>query len=110
MKVGLLFKILIKGEKDPRNILVMFNLVSKLPANIPISYIEPYINNIFDIIQEYYPVDFEPPSSGSPDTITCEDLSNALNQCFSSTDLYMQRVIELIKGISVSYSNCLILH
>jgi len=88
----------IDGEKDPRNLLIMFRLVTLIHNKIDSQLVKPYAKNFFGIVQDYYPIDFEPPKTGSPDTITCEDLSNALNDCFGSSDLFIEYVIELLKG------------
>ena len=76
----------------------MFTLVQLIHLKIIRKHLEPYAKNFFEIIQVYYPIDFEPPKTNSPDTITCEQLSNALNDCFASSDLFMPHLIDLFKG------------
>lgn len=44
----------------------------------------------------YYPIEFTPPKN-SPDRITGEQLSNELNKALTTSDLYINRLIDMLK-------------
>lgn len=107
----------IEGEKDPRNLLLVFTLVSIIYKVFPYSIINPFDKTIYDILIDYYPIDFTPPKN-SPDTITAKDLSIALNEVmaieyFSSFyfedinqyDSTPSDVFSTIQAITAGYSN-----
>ncbi len=87
----------IEGEKDPRNILLMFNLVKLLNKYIPEDLNKIYAKNFFEILDVYYPIEFVPPKN-SPDKITSEELIDTLNDCFASNEFYFEFLMEVIKG------------
>ncbi len=98
----------IDGEKDPRNILKMFTLIAKISKRY-FSDAQKYkdlcdqetmqdlCKSFFDTLEVYYPIEFTQPKN-SPDKITAEDLINALNGCFASSDKYMEYLIEVLQG------------
>lgn len=88
----------IEGEKDPRNIILMFNLVKKVNNYIDRNILKNYSKNFFEILEVYYPIEFTPPKN-SPDKITAEDLIDNLNDAFASSEDYMEYFIEVVKGI-----------
>lgn len=53
--------------------------------------------SFFDTLEVYYPIEFSQPKN-SPDKITAVDLINALNDCFASSDKYMEFLIEVLQG------------
>lgn len=99
----------IDGEKDPRNILVMFALIQKISKKyflLNSSKYDSYLDeeskkdlakSFFDSLEIYYPIEFTPPKN-SQDKITVDDLINSLNACFASSDLYMEFLIEVLEG------------
>jgi len=98
----------IDGEKDPRNILKMFALISKIckryfsdnckyEDSINNDKMENLCKSFFDTLEIYYPIEFTQPKN-SPDKITSSDLSDALNNCFASSDLFMEYLIEVLQG------------
>lgn len=99
----------VDGEKDPRNILKMFSLISKISRKY-FSDAQKYqdlcdqeamqdlCKSYFDTLEVYYPIEFSQPKN-SPDKITAADLINALNDCFASSDKYMEYLIEVLQGI-----------
>lgn len=69
----------IDGEKDPRNLLIAFKLVKLLYMKIPKDISDNYTKNYFDFLNEYYPIDFNPPKDVK-NPITARQLSNAVNE------------------------------
>ena len=69
----------IDGEKDPRNLLIAFNLVKLLYMTIPKDISDNYTKNYFEFLNEYYPIDFTPPKDVK-NPITAKQLSNAVNE------------------------------
>ncbi|QRV73960.1 MMS19 nucleotide excision repair protein [Ceratobasidium sp. AG-Ba] len=72
---------LAEGEKDPRNLLVAFNIAKVIILEFDIS---PHIDDLFDITFCYFPITFKPPPN-DPYGITSEDLKSALRSCLSAT-------------------------
>ncbi len=99
----------IDGEKDPRNILKIFSLITKINKKyfseaqqdykdfFDKENMEDLCKSFFDTLEVYYPIEFSPPKN-SPDKITTSDLVNALNDAFASTDKYMEFLIETLQG------------
>lgn len=76
----------IESEKDPRNLLLAFELtrvVLKIVGRDEDSFrtIEPFIEEIFENISCYYPIEFEPPKNDKFQ-ITSKELKDRLNNCF----------------------------
>jgi DNA repair/transcription protein MET18/MMS19 len=88
----------IDGEKDPRNIVLMFNLIYQV--NTVLKDISPFTNKFFEILDDYFPIEFKPPTN-SPQMITAEQLSNRLNDCFCSNEAFMEYLIDSIKGKTI---------
>lgn len=69
------------GEKDPRNLMVVFSIL-KVPMtewNIGADAQE-----LFDAVFNYFPITFRPPPD-DPYGITAQDLKDRLKECISST-------------------------
>jgi hypothetical protein len=49
-----------ENEKDPRNILVVFELYSFILNEFPSELVKPYKSDIFNYLEAYYPIDFSP--------------------------------------------------
>jgi hypothetical protein len=86
----------IEGEKDPRNILIMFDLVKNINKSIPKEMCQIYAKNFFEILDIYYPIEFTPPKN-SPDKITSEMLIDALNESFASNEYFFEFLIEVFR-------------
>lgn len=86
----------LEGEKDPRNILIMFNLVKNVNKLIPLEMRQIYAKNFFEILDIYYPIEFTPPKN-SPDKITSEMLIDALNESFASNEFFLEFLIEVFQ-------------
>ena len=91
----------IENEKDPRNIIVIFNLLSILLKILPPITIEKNIKALFDIYENYFPIEFEPPKNISI-KITQSDLSLALNKAMFSNYVTLEKVFEFIYSICIS--------
>ena len=85
------------GEKDPRNILLVFELITKINDTLNKDFLDNYVQNFYDILDNYYPIDFTPPKN-SPEKITADDLKNKLNESFLSNYTYFKLLIDSIKG------------
>ncbi|KAH7379206.1 MMS19 nucleotide excision repair protein-like protein [Phaeosphaeria sp. MPI-PUGE-AT-0046c] len=69
------------GEKDPRNLMVVFSIL-KVPMtewNIGAD-----AQDLFDAVFNYFPITFRPPPD-DPYGITAQDLKDRLKECISST-------------------------
>lgn len=81
----------IESEKDPRNLLLSFEL-SRLVLSIlgnddaSIKILEPFIEDLFENISCYYPIEFEPPKNDKF-RITSKELKDRLNNCFVASPL-----------------------
>ncbi|TKA55992.1 hypothetical protein B0A53_01695 [Rhodotorula sp. CCFEE 5036] len=74
---------LVEGEKDPRNLMISFNLVKVILLEFDVA---KTIEELFDITFCYFPITFTPPP-GDPYGISSEDLIVALRGCLSATPL-----------------------
>lgn len=94
----------IEGEKDPRNLLLIFKLLEILIPKLNKETLSKHIETIMNLISDYYPIEFEPPKNSSIN-ITQEDLSNSLNKAISSSPLLLKEMFELFKenldGLSI---------
>lgn len=52
----------IDGERDPRNLMFLFQLMNKYLRIIPLGHL---VEDMFDVLACYFPVDFKTPSSNS---------------------------------------------
>lgn len=78
------------GEKDPRNLMVAFELVRSIIDRFDISR---HIEDLFDIVFCYFPISFAatppPPSNNDPlFGITTEDLKHSLRRCLAATPYF----------------------
>jgi DNA repair/transcription protein MET18/MMS19 len=87
----------IDGEKDPRNIILIFDFVYKINTTLDKPSLSSFNKRFFEILDEYYPIEFTPPKN-SPEKITAELLSTKLNNCLASNEEYMPYLLEAIKG------------
>lgn len=72
------------GEKDPRNLMVAFELVRSIIDRFDISR---HIEDLFDIVFCYFPISFAAPPN-DPFGITTEDLKNSLRRCLAATPYF----------------------
>lgn len=90
------------NEKDPRNLIISFNINFLIIKNFNI---KNYIEDLFDISFCYFPISFNPPNKNNY-TITGKDLKNSLRKCISGNKLFAKDSIPslLEKFTSVSLS------
>ncbi|KAF2836464.1 ARM repeat-containing protein [Patellaria atrata CBS 101060] len=69
------------GEKDPRNLMVVFSIL-----RVPMSEwdIRSHANDLFESVFNYFPITFRPPPD-DPYGITAQDLKDRLRSCIAST-------------------------
>ncbi|NWT07180.1 MMS19 protein, partial [Mionectes macconnelli] len=81
------------GEKDPRNLLVAFQIVRDL---ITKDYaLGPFVEELFEVTSCYFPVDFTPPPN-DPHGIQREDLILSLRAVLSSTPQFAEFLLPLL--------------
>ncbi|NXK95056.1 MMS19 protein, partial [Formicarius rufipectus] len=81
------------GEKDPRNLLVAFQIVRDLIAK---NYaLGPFVEELFEVTSCYFPVDFTPPPN-DPHGIQREDLILSLRAILASTPLFAEFLLPLL--------------
>ncbi|KAI8339448.1 Dos2-interacting transcription regulator of RNA-Pol-II-domain-containing protein [Chlamydoabsidia padenii] len=72
------------GEKDPRNLLLVFDLVRFIIDKLDISR---HVEDIFDVVFCYFPISFTPPSN-DPLAITSEELKLSLRLCLAASPYF----------------------
>ncbi|XP_071302373.1 MMS19 nucleotide excision repair protein homolog isoform X1 [Agelaius tricolor] len=81
------------GEKDPRNLLVAFQIVHDLIAK---DYaLGPFVEELFEVTSCYFPVDFTPPPN-DPHGIQREDLILSLRAVLASTTQFAEFLLPLL--------------
>ncbi|NWY64296.1 MMS19 protein, partial [Erithacus rubecula] len=81
------------GEKDPRNLLVAFQIVRDLIAK---DYaLGPFVEELFEVTSCYFPVDFTPPPN-DPHGIQREDLILSLRAVLASTCQFAEFLLPLL--------------
>ena len=72
---------LVTGEKDPRNLMLIFSMLRVLMVEWDISQRSELM---FDSVYAYFPITFRPPPN-DPYGITAQDLKDRLRDCLAST-------------------------
>jgi DNA repair/transcription protein MET18/MMS19 len=72
---------LVSGEKDPRNLMLVFSMCRVLMVEWDISSLAEIL---FDSVYAYFPITFRPPPN-DPYGITAQDLKDRLRDCIAST-------------------------
>lgn len=75
------FTNLVSGEKDPRNLMLVFSMCRVFMLEWDISN---HAEILFDSVYAYFPITFRPPPN-DPHRITAQDLKDRLRDCISST-------------------------
>jgi DNA repair/transcription protein MET18/MMS19 len=92
----------VEGEKDPRNIMIIFKIIKIIVSEL--NY-KPYVEDIFEIIFCYFPITFKAPP-GNVIKITTEDLKNGLRECLVSVpELSKFAIPQLIEKLSSRLDN-----
>ncbi|XP_046977758.1 MMS19 nucleotide excision repair protein [Vanessa cardui] len=80
------------GERDPRNLLFLFNFLPKFLAQIPLGHL---VEEMFEVISCYYPIDFHP-SPNDPAPVTRNDLAAALCPCLCAIPEFAEHCLVLL--------------
>ncbi|NWY00383.1 MMS19 protein, partial [Nothoprocta ornata] len=81
------------GEKDPRNLLVAFQIVRDLIGK---NYaLGPFVEELFEVTSCYFPIDFIPPPN-DPHGIQREDLILSLRAVLASTPQFAEFLLPLL--------------
>ncbi|CAL9727846.1 DNA repair/transcription protein Met18p/MMS19 [Monosporozyma unispora] len=75
------------GEKDPRNLMISFNLNEFITTTLNITLVSPFKQQLFDILFSYFPITFKPPKN-DPYKISNNDLKLSLRSAISSNDIF----------------------
>ncbi|KAL8832121.1 MAG: hypothetical protein Q9191_000443 [Dirinaria sp. TL-2023a] len=75
---------LVSGEKDPRNLMIIFSILKAVMVEWDISsHAEPMFDSVFC----YFPITFRPPPD-DPYGITAQDLKDRLRDCVAASSLF----------------------
>lgn len=72
---------LFDGERDPRNLMIVFSVLQVAMVEWDIS---GQAQNLFEAVFNYFPITFRPPP-GDPFGITAQDLKDRLRDCIASS-------------------------
>ncbi|KAL1954687.1 hypothetical protein VTO42DRAFT_791 [Malbranchea cinnamomea] len=75
---------LVSGERDPRNLMLIFSILRVIMVEWDISN---HVQDLFDSVYNYFPITFRPPPN-DPYGITAQDLKDRLQSCIASTPLF----------------------
>ncbi|ESN92570.1 hypothetical protein HELRODRAFT_69243, partial [Helobdella robusta] len=75
----------VDSERDPRNLLTIFKLVSLIGRRFKLGVVA---EDLFEVIACYFPIDFKP-------KISRDELSTSLKTCFSSTTEFADYALPL---------------
>lgn len=77
------------GEKDPRNLVLAFHLLSVV---IRAQNDELRAPELFDRIEAYFPITFSPPKDDKF-KVKPEDLKNNLHACFAASPILLENTV-----------------
>nr|XP_006817162.1 PREDICTED: MMS19 nucleotide excision repair protein homolog [Saccoglossus kowalevskii] len=80
------------GEKDPRNLTMIFRCVPIIIHNFPI---DVFIEELFEVVSCYFPIDFTPPPN-DPYKVTQEELVLGLRKCLAATPKFAEHCLPLL--------------
>ncbi|KAJ5140797.1 Armadillo-like helical [Penicillium atrosanguineum] len=80
---------LMTGEKDPRNLMMVFSILKVVMMEWEITN---HAELLFDSVYNYFPITFRPPPN-DPYGITAQDLKGRLQDCISSNRLFAPQAI-----------------
>ncbi|CCK73044.1 Met18p KNAG_0M01910 [Huiozyma naganishii CBS 8797] len=88
------------GEKDPRNLLLSFQLNERISTSLPAA--NSHRQELFDILFSYFPITFRPPKN-DPYKIANVDLKLALRSALSAAPMFAQDAFgNLVDKLSAS--------
>ncbi|EAU35219.1 conserved hypothetical protein [Aspergillus terreus NIH2624] len=80
---------LMTGEKDPRNLMLVFSILKVVMVEWDITN---HTELLFESVYNYFPITFRPPPN-DPYGITAQDLKDRLQDCIASTGLFAPHAI-----------------
>ncbi|PYH97814.1 hypothetical protein BO71DRAFT_372404 [Aspergillus ellipticus CBS 707.79] len=80
---------LMTGEKDPRNLMLVFSILKVVMMEWDVSN---HAENLFDAVYNYFPITFKPPPN-DPYGITAQDLKDRLQDCISANSQFASHAI-----------------
>ena len=86
---------LVENEKDPRNLILSFQLIEFLLKNFDEEILYPFKEDLFDYLSAYYPITFNKPENDNY-SIESSDLENLLNSCLKFPLIVKKSIEELI--------------
>ncbi|KAJ1993432.1 hypothetical protein H4R33_000687 [Dimargaris cristalligena] len=78
------------SEKDPRNLMVCFDLFPRIVRHFDVT---GHADDLFEVVFCYFPITFKPPP-GDALGVTAEDLKAALRHCIAATPAFGPYAIE----------------
>ncbi len=89
---------MIDGERDPRNLLVVFGLTVRVVAMVP--GWERLAEDLFDVTACYYPINYKPRNENDPITpkMLSDALDAALTCCSAFSEYYYAFMTEKLEG------------
>lgn len=72
------------GERDPRNLMFLFALLPTFIKHIPLGHL---VEEMFEVISCYYPIDFHP-APDDPAAVSRQDLADALKPCLCASSQF----------------------
>eukprot|EP00731_Ephydatia_muelleri_P021191 Em0013g918a len=82
----------VDGEKDPRNLTVVFSFIPVLAQHLELGALT---EDLFEVVACYFPIDFVPPPD-DPFPITQDDLIGGLRRCLTATPSFAQYCVPLV--------------
>lgn len=80
------------GERDPRNLIFLFNFLPEFIREIPLGHL---VEEMFEVISCYYPIDFHP-APDDPAPVTRQDLATALSPCLCAIPEFAEHCLVLL--------------
>ncbi|XP_026748982.2 MMS19 nucleotide excision repair protein homolog [Galleria mellonella] len=80
------------GERDPRNLMFLFTFLPYFLKHVPLGHL---VEEMFDVISCYYPIDFYP-SPDDPAAVTRQDLASALAPCLCAVPEFAEHCLILL--------------
>lgn len=85
---------IIEGENNPENLMLCFGIVSFILKNF--IDLEPYIDDLFEWLTAYYPIDYTPSEAHENIKIQRSDLVQVLYDCFYANPLNSENLQTLL--------------
>lgn len=82
----------IEGERDPRNLIIIFTFIPKL---LKLFKLDGLKEEMFDVLACYFPIDFNP-SASDLNLVSREDLAENLSNCLCATNDFANLCVELL--------------